>query len=105
MNGGCTKALLNELGHGSAVNGFMFEQCFGNEVQPAAVFEQRDAGSLFLFAQNARDLVVDFPCRVVAVFATRGHEIFAEEHLLLPLPGHRPNGIAHAPFAHHASGN
>ncbi len=96
---------LDELGYGCSVDGFLLQQCCGNEIESATMFGQRDACSFFLFAQNSRNLVVDLLGGVVAVFATRRHEIFAEEHLLLSRPCHRSNGVTHAPFPNHSTGD
>ena len=58
----------------------------------------------FLFTQNGVDFLIHQTSSVVAVFATTRHEVFTEEDILLIVPSHWANLVAHAPFTDHATG-
>ena len=64
---------------------------------------ERYTCTLFLFAKDATDFVIDCAGHLVRVFASAGHQIFTEEYLLLASKGHWANSFAHAPFANHSS--
>lgn len=60
---------------------------------------------LLLLEQDARDLLVHQPGGLVAVLASAGHEVLAEEDLLLAVPGHGADLLAHTPLVHHPPGD
>ena len=95
--------LVDQAGHLGAVDDLVVEQGAGDGVEAAAVLAQHLHGPLLLGAQDPLDLVVDDLGRVLGVVA-RVHEVLAQEDLPLRAPGHRPDGLAHAPLAHHLAG-
>ena len=68
-----------------------------------AMLDEQIAAPGLHAAQDLFDLFVDDACGLVGVVAGV-HEVFAEEHVLLALPRHRTDAIAHAPLPHHAPG-
>ena len=81
----------------------MFEQCPGDEVEGVPVLGEEVAAPALLLGEDPLDLLVDHPGRLVAVVARR-HQVVAEEHLVLAVPGHRSDLLAHAPFPDHLAG-
>ena len=86
-----------------AVEGLALEQRPGHGVEPAPVSAQELDGPFLLVAQDAGDLGVDHPGRVLRVVAGV-HEVLAEEDHALGPPRHRPELLAHAPLADHLAG-
>ena len=73
--------------------------------RPRRCWVRISVARLLLLGEDPGDLLVDQLGGVVAVLATRGHQVLAEEHLLLAAPRHRADRVAHAPLAHHAAGD
>ena len=81
----------------------MLEQGTGDQVEGVAPLGQQHAAAVLLVGQDALHLLVDDPGRLVAVVAG-GHEVLAEEHLVVAAPGHGAHTVAHAPLTHHLAG-
>ena len=75
----------------------------GHEIKTDAMFREKFDGANFLLTQNGIDLFVHQARGVIAVLTTASHEVFAEENILLIVPSHRSDFVAHTPFAHHAA--
>ena len=57
-----------------------------------------------LLGEDPLDLLVHEASSGIRVLAAAGHEVLTEENLLLTVPGHRADLLAHAPLTDHAAG-
>ena len=88
---------MNDAGDLAAVDGLRLEQRLGDEVERTAVLRQQLVGPRLLLVEDAGHLVVDHLGGLVAVLAALGHQVLAEEHLLVAAPGHRPDALRSCP--------
>ena len=72
---------------------------------PRRCLTSSSVGPLLLLGEDAGDLLVEQLGGLVAVLAAAGHQVLAEEHLLLAAPRHRADAVAHAPLADHPAGD